>query len=542
MQDVDVLIVGAGPTGLMLALELAMQNVSFRITDAETARSTKSRALVLHPRSLELLNRHGIANDLMKLGRVNMAIRIFINKTLIVGANMQNIGYGDSAFPSPLFISQQETESFLDKALERYGKVAELGVRATKVEQDETGVTVTLTDKERTEEQLRCKYVIGCDGSHSIVRTAAGLAFKGDIYPQDFVLADVRISAPTPIEDSLSLFVGASVLIIFPLSDGVYRLVASRPEFLSSDAEPSLADFQTIFDKLAPIKDAKIVDPVWIARFRLHHRGVEQYRAGRLIVAGDAAHIHSPAGGQGMNTGMQDAVNLGWKLAQVLRGEKDDSFLDSYNAERHKIGRYLLQGTDRLFQLGATTNPLFIFLRNNLMPWFLPWLFRDKQRLARRLRFISQLGIRYRDSPIVATAAGYKGPLRGGDRAPDGELQGLDAEGKETDTMLLALCTGPTHHLLLFKGLGHGVAAEEAVRSVEEGFANENWVKLHTIVTVKDEVGEGVVGAGLDKGGAVHHQYGFETQPGYVLVRPDGHITHIGPLSAIGELKEWLAK
>jgi 2-polyprenyl-6-methoxyphenol hydroxylase-like FAD-dependent oxidoreductase len=542
MQDVDVFIVGAGPTGLMLALELAMQNVSFRIVDAETKRSTKSRALVLHPRSLELFNRHGIANDLMKLGQVNAAIQLFINKALIVRASLRNMGYSDSAFPSPLFISQEETELFLDKALERHGKAAELGVRATKIEQDETGVTVTLTHEEGTEEQVRCRYIVGCDGSHSIVRTAAGLAFRGDVYPQDFILADVRISAPTPIEDILSLFVGASVMIMFPLRDGIYRLVASRPKFLSNDAEPSLADFQAVFNELVPIKDAKIADPVWITRFRLHHRGVDQYRAGRLFVAGDAAHIHSPAGGQGMNTGIQDSVNLGWKLARVLRGEKDDSFLDSYNAERHRIGRYLLQGTDRMFYMGATTNPLYIFLRNNLVPWLLPWLFRDEQRSARRFRFISQLGIRYRDSPIVATVAGYKGPLRGGDRAPDGELQRLDVDGKETDAMLLSLCIGPTHHLLLFKGQGHGVATEEAVRSIEEDFANENWVKLHTIVTAKDEVGKDVVRAVLDKGGAVHRQYGFQTQPGYVLVRPDGHIENIGPLSAIGKLKEWLAK
>jgi len=532
--------VGAGPTGLMLAAELAMQNVSFRIIDAEPVRSTKSRALVVHPRSLELLNRHGIARDLIERGRVAMSAKLFVNKTLVVGVNLHELSYEDTAFPTPLFISQHETESFLDKELERYGKTAELGVRALKMEQDETGVTVTLKEKDGSEEQQRCKYVVGCDGSHSVVRGAAGLAFKGDVYPQDFILADVRVNPPSAIDDAMSGFIGSSILVIFPLRDGYYRLIASRPSFLSNDAEPSLADFQTVFDTLTPMKDAKLVDPVWISRFRLHHRSVDQYRVGRLFVAGDAAHIHSPAGGQGMNTGMQDAANLGWKLARVLRGEEDDSLLDSYNAERHKIGQYLLQGTDRLFQFAATPNQFFIFVRNTLMPWVMPILFRDKARRMKRFKFITQLGIRYRDSPIVATAAGYNGPLRGGDRAPDGKLKGPVADGKETDTMVLAFCTGPTHHFLLFKGLVS--ATEEEVRGVEEYFVNESWVKVHRIVTTEHEMVASTVDAGLDKDGVVHRRYGFEVGPGYVLVRPDGHIAHIGPLSAIEELKAWLAK
>ena len=170
-------------------------------------------------------------------------------------------------------------------------------------------------------------------------------------------------------------------MIGFPLKDGLYRLIASRPNIGVDDAEPTLEDFQTIFSKLAP-GTATLRDPIWLTRFRLHHRGANKYRDGRLFVAGDAAHIHSPAGGQGMNTGIQDAINLGWKLASALHGECKDpnAILESYDIERRRVGEYLLKGTDRAFLFGTSSNPLFLFLRNSLVPWVLPWVLANRGR------------------------------------------------------------------------------------------------------------------------------------------------------------------
>jgi hypothetical protein len=335
------------------------------------------------------------------------------------------------------------------------------------------------------------------------------------------------------------MFLGQGVLLGFPLKDGLFRLIASRPNGLSASADPTLADFHDIFTQVAP-GHAQLVDPVWISRFRLHHRAVDRYRAGRLFVAGDAAHIHSPAGGQGMNTGMQDAVNLGWKLARVLHGEADDPLLESYDVERRKVGEHLLRSTDRLFRIGTMSNPVFLFLRNMLAPWFLPWLLKDRGRRAKLFRFISQLGIRYRNSPIVGSASSYQGPVRGGDRAPDGPLQGIDG----TTTSLHVLCRGPTHHLILFSGRGTTAVDETVLQGAAASFleANSSWVKMHKILTTTTTPAPAVSWGSsdyVDAEGQLHTRYGF-TESGFVLVRPDGHVAYIGPLSTINELQVWV--
>jgi 2-polyprenyl-6-methoxyphenol hydroxylase-like FAD-dependent oxidoreductase len=530
MQNVDVLIIGGGPTGMMLALELAMQKVSFRIIDKEPVRSNKSRALVVHPRTLELLNRHGIAYELLSLGRLALGIHVYVNKKLAVEFDLQDLGFDDTAFPSPLYISQADTELFLDKALLRYQHAVERPITAEKLEQETTGVTAWLRGADGTEEQVRCKYVVGCDGAHSVVRHAANLNFEGAAYPQDFILADVHLEWDHP-SDRLTMFMGQGLLLGLPLNEGLFRLIASRADGPTTMAEPTLADFQEIFAQMAP-GNAQLANPAWISRFHLHHRGADHYRAGRLLVAGDAAHIHSPAGGQGMNTGMQDAVNLGWKLARVVRGEVDDSLLDSYDVERRRVGETLLRGTDRIFQFGASRNPIFLFLRNMLVPWLLPWVIKDRSRRARLFRFMSQLGIRYRSSPIVGSASNHQGVLRGGDRAPDGTLK--CAEGATT---LHALCMGPTHHLILFSGTGSTAADDETLQVASANFLEENsdWVKVHKILTGALLGNSGCI----DEEGRVHTRYGF-TEPSYVLVRPDGHIAYIGSLGTMNELQAWV--
>ena len=387
-----------------------------------------------------------------------------------------------------------------------------------------------------SEERLRAKYVVGCDGAHSAVRHAAELEFEGSAYPQDFLLADLHLewSLRAEGDNRLNMFLGQGMLVVFPLKDGLFRLVVSttgRKLTAGEDAEPTLEDFKRVWSEMAP-GEAVLRDPVWMTRFRLHHRGVDCYRRGRLFVAGDAAHIHSPAGGQGMNTGIQDAVNLGWKLARVLRGKGGERLLDSYNIERHRVGEHLLQGTDRAFRLGSSGNPVFIFVRNLLVPWVLPWAFGDRGRRARMFRFMSELGIRYRHSPIVGTASNYNGPLHGGDRAPDATLQGADGP-----ISMLGLCMGPAHHFILFSGTGSAATDDSELQIHSDSFikANANLAKTHKVFTQKSLKSSGY----LDEEGQLHARYGFK-EPGYVLIRPDGYVAHIGPLSAMDEFLAWL--
>lgn len=532
-ESVDVLIVGGGPTGGMLALELAMQGVSFRIIDAAAARPKQSRAFVLHSRTQELLNRHGEGmGRLTSRGKVNMALRMFSNKKFVFEMDLSEMGFEDTMFPVPLIISQAETEKFLDDELLNYGKSVERPVAAERIEQDNDGATAWLRHENGSGEVVHCKYVVGCDGAHSLTRKSTGLKFEGGEYPQDFVLADVHLNWTQPAD--FGVFLGSvGFMAIFPMRDGVFRLILSRPRHFDSDTEPTLRDFEDAFADLVP-GDAELFDAIWITRFRLHHRNVENYRAGRIFMAGDAAHIHSPAGGQGMNAGMQDSVNLGWKLASVLRGEKDDSFLDTYNIERHRIGEHLLHGTDRLFYFMSSRNPIYLYLRNTLAPWIVPWVLRDRTHRAKRFRFISQLGIRYRHSPIVGTSSASQGTLRGGDRAPDGKLIGI-----EGPTTVHGLCRDHLYHLLLFSGTEVGAVSIDSITSsaVAVVAENKNRIKLH-VISHGDKTREN---AYSDPEGIVHGLYGCR-DPGYVLVRPDGHISFIGPMSHVGELGNWLAE
>jgi hypothetical protein len=289
-----------------------------------------------------------------------------------------------------------------------------------------------------------------------------------------------------------------------------------------------------------------IVDPSWMTRFRLHHRGVNAYRDRRLFVAGDAAHIHSPAGGQGMNTGIQDAINLGWKLATVLRGGPE-SLLDSYNAERRPVGLTLLAGTDRAFSFISSPNPIFRWLRNLLLPWVLPWVVSSKASRATAYKFASEFGISYKQGPIVGTGTRRKSPaVVGGDRLLDGPLiPSSAATASEATACLQGLCVGPTHHLLLFAGAD--ISAETAKQLTQtakdvEQTAAETKQQVRSFVIYHGKAQQADDSGYVDPDGNLHDKYGFDKQPGYIYVRPDSYIGHIGSLEDIPELVSFLGR
>ncbi|KAI3339618.1 FAD binding domain-containing protein [Ustulina deusta] len=531
-KHVDVLIVGGGPTGMTMALELATQGISFHIIDKAAERSPYSRALVVQPRTLELFNRHGLSDieDLVAEGkRASRASMCVLGKKL-TDINADDIMISGTKFPSTLTITQDETERWLEKKLAKHGVQVEMGVEAKSIIQDADGVSVTVCTKDGIEEEIRAKYVVGADGAHSSVRHAAkNLTFDGDAYPQEFICADTFLDSQMPGGQAY-MCLGIGAMIVIPLKDGRVRLVVSRPG-QDTTREPTLEDFEEFLQEIFP-GGGSLHDATWVTRFRLHHRGVNSYRDGRLFVAGDAAHIHSPSGGQGMNTGIQDAVNLGWKLAAVLRGEKPDSLLDTYHNERHRVGQYLLTSTDKAFTYVTSTNPIYLFLRNLILPWVLPIVARNKSRLLKQFEFISQLRIRYRRSDIVGTAPGFNGPIKGGDRAVDGKIKGPEGE-----IWMLDLLSPTKHHLILFSGSGPSQASEGELNRAETRFLEDTktTVKVHTIFSEEQNGQAGYV----DLDGALHKAFGF-TNAGYILIRPDGYIAHIGPLTAVGEATKWL--
>ncbi|CAO2648111.1 Nn.00g090330.m01.CDS01 [Neocucurbitaria sp. VM-36] len=521
MRETQVLIIGAGPTGLMLALELALQGTPFVIIDRASASTQfcESRGIVLHARSLELISRHDLIEEFFQKGCAVTGSRMYVHKNLVLDLSFEDTSavYEDSEFRMPLMISQAETETIFEKKLESaYGLNVERGVSAETLEHDAEGVTVVLS----TGEKIRSRYAVGCDGAHSIVRKWARLEFEGGMYQQDFILADVQLKWDQPIYMSFC-FGSAGFLSCIPMRDGRFRLITTRLSEWGKDTEPQLEDFRQAIKALAP-GPWEILDVFWLARFRLHHRIVNNYRCGRLFLAGDAAHVHSPMGGQGLNAGIQDAVNLGWKLAAVLRGEQNDDFLNSYHEERHRVGTHLLNGTDRAFEFVAWRNPLWICVRNTLASWIAPWLMKDRQRRAKRLRFVTQLAIRYRHSSIVGCASLWTGPLRGGDRAPDGILRGISKE-----TSLHSLIREPGHSLLLFSGIEPNMDLEK-MATVFSDFPATVY-KISSQKGIDDD-------AWVDLDGSLRKLYGF-SKPGYVLVRPDGYISFIGGVESCDELR-----
>jgi len=295
-HQADVLIVGAGPTGLALALELHVQNVSFRILDSTPVRSDKSRALVLHPRSLELLSRHkDIVPKLLQLGKQNLGLRMFVDRKYCFELDFSvtgkdSIGPTDTKYRTPLMLSQAEIENVMEARLKELGHVVERPIVAEKFSQDSKGVNLSVRNSATNSvEEIRAKYLAGCDGARSFVRKAIGIPFPGSAYASEFTLVDCHLKWSHPY-DRLTMFMGNGFMMCIPLKNNIFRLVAMRPSHPTSKA-PTMDDFRESLMDFVPGK-CEIADPVWLSNFRLSHRIADNFQKGRCFLAGDAAHIH----------------------------------------------------------------------------------------------------------------------------------------------------------------------------------------------------------------------------------------------------------
>jgi 2-polyprenyl-6-methoxyphenol hydroxylase-like FAD-dependent oxidoreductase len=354
----DVLIVGAGPTGMALSIALGQAEIHHMVIDRLSAGLNTSRAAVIHAQTLALLGRLGIADRLVELGVKLANFTIRDRDRALVRLHFDDL---PTKHPYLLMLPQDITERVLAARMAELGTAVRRGADATRVVEDGDRVRVTIAENGE-EREISARYVVGADGMHSLVRAEAGIDFDGAAYEGSFVLADVRMTWPLGRNEVSLFFSPSGLVVVAPLPDGSFRIVATMDD---APERPGVCDIQALIDSRGPGEMRGTVHTVaWSSRFRLQHRLARSYRTGRLFLMGDAAHVHSPAGGQGMNTGLIDAVVLGELLAAVIKGERPDAALDLYEEIRRPAAEKVLEMAGRLTDMATTRNRLKRLVRN----------------------------------------------------------------------------------------------------------------------------------------------------------------------------------
>ena len=530
----DLLIVGAGPVGLSLALFALRAGLAPRIVDRAPGPSQHSKAVGLQYRVSELLACLGLADRFKAAGTSPGLVNMYAGRERLLSVAFADFSAlaGRGAFvPAAIMIPQSETERLLGEALREQGCAVEWNTALAGLRQDAASVIATLCGAGGETEEVSVPWLAGCDGAHSSVRKLAGLGFAGKSYPLSFAIADVESAWP---EDHGSVHVwfhrdGSAAAMPLPGRRRWRLFVETTQQLAGNAAAPEIdsAELRRMMRARTGNGDADIGRCLWRSDFRINCRMVDRFRAGRVFVAGDAAHIHSPTGGQGITTGIQDAANLAWKLARVRDGAPD-SLLDTYGEERHAHARAVLAETDRNTRVFVAPTPWLRFLRDRLV---LPLLRRPgvQRRLVRKL---SQLDMNHRESPLSQhrDAGRPRAALRAGDRAPD--IRFAQARGGADLRLFDLLGRGRLAALL-----GAGVPPETA--SAAARALDSLGVATHTVAGQRVR---GAAGAVLvDAEGEFARLFGLEGDF-LCIVRPDGYVGLIQRPLALAPLRDWLGR
>ncbi|QMT61495.1 FAD-dependent monooxygenase [Legionella sp. PC997] len=507
----DVLVVGAGPVGLFCANELTRQGLNCRIIDKKLTTSDKSKALAIHIRTLDLLRDCGFIEEILIQGHKVDGVLFKSKGQELIHATYANV---EANYHFVIDLPQSKTEQILHQGLIDRGLHVEWQTELTQIEQASNHVVSTLKHVDGRIEVVQASWVIACDGSHSTLRKQVNAEFIGSSYKQTWWLADVLIDWKLP-EDKFILYVSdKGPAACFPMGDKRYRIVMTAPGKIMSQ-EPTMEDIVQAF-KLRCTDPATLHDPVWISQFGIDHKQIQNYRYGRVFFAGDAAHVHSPMGGQGLNTGLQDIYNLAWKLALVHKGLAHDALLDSYHSERHPIAAGVLKKTGVMTHLIMISNPLLIRLRNFILHNAMSF---DAMKNF-ILNDLAELSVNYAKSPIVRVL-GQKTQFKIGGFLLDFPL--VDAHSKEKKE-LHQITQGIRHHLLLFTGLASNQSALlfKIAAAMEERF--KGLIQTH-IICSNSEITLPVEEMSLliDENQKMH-QYFKLNQATAVLIRPDKYI------------------
>ncbi len=506
MRNEEVLIVGAGPTGLSMAIELKRLGVPFRVVEKSLRGAQYSQALVVQARTLEQFERYGIAETAVKSGRPLKHASMISEGRTIISFSLDKI---PGHYPFVLFLPQNETEALLIEHLESLGGRIERGVEMISIKEKGNGAEVQLRAADGTVEDTTASWVVGCDGAHSRVREGLKIPFSGAKVGLNFFLGDLELEGPDLLGDELRIYLHrGDVVFIAKLKEKVFRVIAalhSEQDAAQDERQLKLSDFQEPMDR-AGIR-LRATSASWMTPFRVSDRRAERIRQGHIFLAGDASHIHSPVAGQGMNTGIQDAANLAWKIAAVRNGA-DEKLLQSYEEERGKVSEQLLNNTSRVLKAVTTTNVLLEKLRDA----FLHTTTQIPYVQDHAVGFISETAIGYRDSSAVMDFPNL-GSVHAGDRMPNPELVWKGRRMRLLDPLSSARA------LLVGLDVDEPFRQQALLPNADSLFFNSS-----DLQTGKEELNE-LLGEG-----------------GVVFVRPDGYVGFRGASSNLDGLEEFARK
>lgn len=499
-MNTQVLIVGAGPVGLTMALQLTRLGVSVRIIDQEKNPHTESRAMALHSRTLEIYEKMGILDDILAKGIKAHFIQFHINNKLALKVDYSKI---NAPYPYYVLLPQSDTEEVINNHLQQHKVLVERNAFLQDLEPEDTYVKATIINDREEEEVINYQYVIGCDGAHSQVRKALDIGFEGFKYTSHFLLADVKMHWAKALNSIYGYSYHDGNIMFFPISELYTRVVVQISEKKSKSMQ-NFSDLKAYLRKKMS-EPIDFLDVKWISPFKVSHRIATRFRNDRVFLAGDAAHIHSPLGGQGLNTGVQDAYNLAWKLGLVLNQNAKSDILLSYSRERKPVALSVLKSTNRMTKIITLSGRLFINIRLLIMKLVNPMSF-IKLQMANHF---SGIKVSYKNSPIIKKSYNILPGLEPGDRLPDAHLQHGQSRKQQR---LFKLLDDLNHHLLIFSP--DYQRAKVVLDQVE--VEHLGLVKAHIILS-----NEHSYDALIDQEGKLRKKLGSNE---YILVRPDGYI------------------
>ena len=507
--NTDVIIIGAGPTGLSLACQLVRYGIDFVVVEKNETFTRFSKAIGVQARTLEIYDQLGLAQPAIKEGEITEMVRLIEGGEVRGEIPLGNFGKDLSQFPYLLMLEQSKNEELLYKFLRAHGRDVLWNTELESFSQDKNGVTALIKNLDGESKTVIGKYLVGCDGASSPVRHGLGLTFEGSTFERLFYVADARVDWDLSHKSLYVCLAREVFTAFFPMKgENRYRIVGTFPE--SKNAEQGEVLYEEIEQQ---IKDeAKlsldISDVRWFSLYKVHSRRVNKFSEGRCFLAGDSAHIHSPAGAQGMNTGIGDAYNLAWKLALVIRGCAAESLLDTYNEERLANAKRLLESTDRIFELAAGSHWLLALFRTTIFPTVAGYVTSIDPIRKRLFPLISQIGITYSDHSLSHHTRDESDDVKAGDRLPY-----FLVDGKSIFDQLKE----PKFHLLVFSNEEQKSLCEEFVREFGD-------VAACQVVPVDARVREI-----------------FEKENDFIVfLRPDNHIAFISSELSLDTVRDYL--